>query len=185
MPSVHFVIQARNKQLRVFKWYPVRVKCRKETICASISLGTSSKKSIFNFSGAVEQPVCDRGPPVLPYRTVTRWWWKGTRPVASRSVGRGKEVEYSWLYRNVLKKESLTLCRQGMMHFPDNQQQSFVHFLLKPCPKVKFLVTLSCLCVTWPEHNLQLGGKSLWCVIWRYYHKHIQLFGPAVWVKPC
>lgn len=145
------------------------VMCKKETIRVPITLGTSSKKSIFNFCAAVERPVCDRRPPALFCWTVAGWAWKSTSPEASRSAGRGKEAADCWVYGNIQKKEFSAICRQQMMMLfpPEAPQRSLLHFMLNSqmVQRAVFSHMLSRLRVTRLEHNLQLGVvETLWCV---------------------
>lgn len=142
---------------------------QKETICALISLGTSSKKSIFNFCAAVERPACDRCRPALFWRTVAGWAWTSTSPEASRSAGRGKEAADCWVYGNIQK--------QSFQLFADNKWRSV--FPRRPLREVyciscsilkwskgQFLATCSPTCTS---HDRSIicswgGVETLWCV---------------------
>ena len=103
--------------------------------------------------------MCDHGPQALRYRTVARWWdEEGNKAELPGPWGEQKKKTIVD-FMEMSKRMSLRLCRQGMLaSFPDDQQQSLVHFVLESRTKVQFLVTLSCLCVTWLQYNLQFGG---------------------------
>lgn len=151
-------------------WCSQEVMCKKETICVPISLGTSSKKSIFNFCAAVERPVCGRCRPALFCPTVAGWAWKSSSPEASRSTGRGKEAADCWVYGNIQnKKEFSAICRPQLMMLSPLRPLREVYCIscsILKCSKGQFLATCS---PAWASHDRSIicnrgGGETLWCV---------------------
>lgn len=130
---------------------------KRNNMCSDIFRHKQQKEHIKIFLQQSSN-LCDRCRPELLCRTVTRLSWKRTRPVASRSMGRGKEVEDCGLWKYPRKKVFNYLQAINDEAFPLSKVYCISCSILK-CSKVQFLATCSPACVSHGQSIICNWGK--------------------------
>lgn len=139
---------------------------KKETMCAPISFGTSSKKSIL-ISAQQWSDLCRSRSTsaVLPNGRGMSGKVNQSRSFqVRRERKRSSGLLSLWKYP---KKEFSAICKWWCFSPSEAPQRSLLHFMLNSqmFQRAVFSHMLSRFHVTRPEHNLQLGGgETLWCV---------------------